>query len=177
MAAAALRFLAHCFKMTLPVSLSTSAGREREDLYLFFSPSSFSLPSHPLRFSAVWRLRLFPPSPGFLCARLFLSLPPSLPVFSEQGAPTSPLPWSCWGGGWERREGGGEKGGRTDNLAESQGGGGILQVATVSQLIGCTEPVHCRMNKHYLCPSPARQRGETRVFVCALRECVVCLYC
>lgn len=131
---------------------------EREDLYLFLPPP---------RFLAVWRLRLFPPSAGFLCARLFLSLPPSLPVFSEQGAPTSPLPWSCWGGGWERREGGGEKGGRwTDNLAESQGGGGILQVATVSQLIGCTEPLRCRMNKHYLCPSPARQRGETRVCVC-----------
>lgn len=41
MAAAALRFLAHCFEMTLPVSLSTRAGRGR--IFIFFFSSSLLL--------------------------------------------------------------------------------------------------------------------------------------
>lgn len=88
MAAAARCFLAHCFEMTLPVSLSTSAGRAR--IFIFFLSLSFSL----LAFRWAFLSEPF----------LFLSLS----RLSEQGAPTSPLPWSCWSGGWERgmREGG-----------------------------------------------------------------------
>lgn len=42
MAAVALRFLAHCFEMTLLVSLSTSAGRGRRSLsFLFPAPRLF----------------------------------------------------------------------------------------------------------------------------------------
>lgn len=43
MAAAALRFLAHCFEMTLPVSLSRSAGRGRIFIFSFLLPLSRSL--------------------------------------------------------------------------------------------------------------------------------------
>lgn len=153
--------------------------RERGSLSFLLSFLFFSPPPRPSLFLSSVVAPSFPSLASLLCARLFLSLPPSLPVFSEQGAPTSPLPWSCWGGGWERREGGGEKGGGCGGQIIWRSRREAVEFCRLSQLIRCTEPLRCRMNKHYLCPSPARQRGETRVCVCAcvLCKCVVCLYC
>lgn len=65
MAAAAPRFLAHCFKMTLPVSLSMSSGRARIFIFFFARPSLALSP--PLWCgSAVFSL----PPPGFLSLSL-----------------------------------------------------------------------------------------------------------
>lgn len=91
MAAAALRFLAHCFKMTLPVSLSTSAARGRISI--------FSL-------TVAARSPLALPPPGFLSIPLSLALPRSL-VFLRAGCShvTASLELLAWGmGGIEREE-------------------------------------------------------------------------
>lgn len=97
MAAAALRFLAHCFKMTLPVSLSASAGEsecEREDLYL---PSFTLLPS-------VTHSLLCPPLQGFLL--LSIALPPRVHSLGASSSHvTATLEPAGWGMG--RQRGGG----------------------------------------------------------------------
>lgn len=112
MVAAALRFLAHCFKMTLPVSLSTSAGRERERergslsfllSFLFFSPppspflSSVAAPSFP-SLSGL-SLRLSPPLPS--------SFPPCVlgAGSSHVTATLELLGWGMGEKGGRRREG------------------------------------------------------------------------
>lgn len=75
MTAAALRFLAHCFEIILPVSLSTSAGRRRR-IFIFSLPCSFSL------FVAVRKLCLFSLSSP-LSARLSFHMPLSLFLSSK----------------------------------------------------------------------------------------------
>lgn len=105
MAAAALRFLAHCFKMTLPVSLSTSTGRERERIFIFSSLLPLFLPPPPPFLSSV-------AAPSFP-SLTSLSLRPSLPLPSSfppcvLGAGSSHVTATLELLGW----GMGEKGGR-----------------------------------------------------------------
>jgi len=130
--------------------------RVREDLYLLsFLLLVVSLCGAPA-------LAFFSPTSASLAARL--SFHASL---SEQQAPTSPPPKSCLSGGWERerteegREVGKERGG-TDGWIE--GGGGILQVATVSQSIAhwATSLLHPFSALHLI------HRGERRRRVCCV---------
>lgn len=136
MAVASLRFLAHCLEMTLPVSLSTSAGRGR--IFIFFLSCSLSLfLSLSSEIALSFSLSPHPRSlPGFLSMPLSLSLPRA-----GSSHVTASLELLEWGMG-EREKGGREegkegrgKGGWADSLPGSWGGGGILQVAAVSQSI------------------------------------------
>lgn len=96
---------------------------EREDLYLFFSLSL----SGEAALSFLSHLALA------LCQAFF----PCLFLRAGSSHVTASLELPEWGMG-EREEGEGReggKGGRADSLPGSWGGGGILQVATVSQSI------------------------------------------
>lgn len=173
MAAAALRFLAHCFEMTLLVSLSTSAGRGRRSLsFLFPAPRLFLSLSVQCGSSSVFSLSHHP-----LAASLSFHV-----SLSEQRAPTSLLPWSCWSGGWELKKDRGREGGRQGRKEEGRNGEQIVCQAREGAVEFCRlprrasrqriEPLSCRMHEPFLCPSPATQRRKTGESVLVLCICL-----
>lgn len=104
-------------------------------------------------------------------ARIFISfLFPLLDSRCRAAAPpphTHTLPWSCWSGGWE---GGEIDGGREESKDggeeewRMEGGGGILQVATVSRSI---EPLCC-----CTLPLPFTQQEEEELYLIFTRPCL-----
>lgn len=109
MAAADLRFLAHCFEMTLPVSLSTRAGRGR--IFIFLLSCSFSLSQS--------QLCLFSLTSPSLSARLSFHASFSLALWSRsRELPRHRFPGAAGVG--DGREGEGRKGGREGRRREGR---------------------------------------------------------
>lgn len=173
MAAAALRFLAHCFEMTLLVSLSTSAGRGRRSLsFLFPAPRLFLSLSVQCGSSSVFSLSHHPLA---RCQPFF----PCLPLRAASPHVTASLELLEWGMGAEEGQ---RKGGRQGRKEEGRKGEQIVCQAREGAVEFCRlprrasrqriEPLSCRMHEPFLCPSPATQRRKTGESVLVLCICL-----